>query len=120
MGPSLGVIRMWTMKNDHTPRSGGTHFFNYKKNNFWIKSSLTKLFTSIDFSPLHFFSLHLSFNFRLLEPEIFASNGREEEDICFAFRIVHIFVHACKACGRHSSADFARKMKEISNFELGL
>jgi hypothetical protein len=56
----------------------------------------------------------------LLQPKISASNGGEEEDICFAFRIVHVFVYACKACGRHSSIDFARRMGKISNFELGL
>jgi hypothetical protein len=28
MGPSLGVNRMWTMKNDHAPKSGGVNFFN--------------------------------------------------------------------------------------------
>jgi hypothetical protein len=56
----------------------------------------------------------------LLEPTISASNGGEKEDICFAFRIVHVFVHARKTCGRHSSADFARRMGEVSDFELGL
>ena len=94
-------------------------FLILKKNSFWKKSSLTILFTSIDFSSLHFF-FHLSSSFRLLEPKISTSNGGEEEDICFAFRIVHVFVHARKACGRHSSADFARRMGEGSNIELGL
>ena len=28
MGPSLGVNRMWTMKNDHAPKNGGADFFN--------------------------------------------------------------------------------------------
>ena len=111
---------MWTMKNDHAPKSGGAEFFNIKIGNFWKKSSLTILFTSIDFSSLHFFSFHLSSRFCLLEPKISASNGGEEEDICFASRIVHVFVHACKACGRHSSVDFARRMGKDSNFELVL
>jgi hypothetical protein len=62
----------------------------------------------------------LSSSFCLLEPKISASNGGENEDICFAFRIVHVFVHARKTCGRHSSADFARRMGEVSDFELGL
>jgi hypothetical protein len=109
------------MKNDHAPKSGGADFLNIKKSgNFWKKSSLTILFTSIDFSSCHFFSLHLSSSFCLLEPKISASNGGEEEDICFVFRVVHVFVHARKICGRHSSADFARKMGKVSNFELGL
>jgi hypothetical protein len=38
------------MKNDHAPKSGGAEFFNIKIGNFWKKSSLTILFTSIDFS----------------------------------------------------------------------
>ena len=91
-----------------------------KKGGFWKKSSLTILFTCIDISSLHFFSLHLSSSFRLLEPKISVSNGGEGEDICFAFRIVHVFIHARKACGRHSNADFARRMGEVSNLELGL
>jgi hypothetical protein len=49
-----------------------------KNGSFWKKSSLTILFTSIDFSSLHFFSLHLS-------SKISASNGGEEEDILFCF-----------------------------------
>ena len=28
LGPSLGVNRMWTKKNDHTPKSEGADFFN--------------------------------------------------------------------------------------------
>ena len=39
----------------------------------------------------------------MLEPKISASNGGEEEDIYFVFRIVHVFVHARKACRRHIS-----------------
>ena len=111
---------MWTMKNDHAPKSGGVDFFNIKKGSFWKKSSLTILFTSIDFSSLHLFSLYLSYSFRLLKPKISASNGGEEEDICFAFRIVHVFVHVRKTCGSHSNVDFARIMGEVSNFELSL
>ena len=110
---------MWTMKNDYAPKSGGADFSNIKKNSFGKKSSLTILFTSINFFSLHLFSLHLSSSFCLLESKISASNGREE-DICFAFGIVHVFVYARKACGRHSSADFAMRMGEVSNFELGL
>ena len=84
------------------------------------KSSFTILFTSIDFSSFQFFFLRFSSSFCLLEPKISASNGGEEDDICFGLRIVHVFVHARKACGRHLSADFARRMGEVSNFELGL
>jgi hypothetical protein len=40
MGPSLGVNRMWTMKNDHTPKSGGAIFFNIKKNAVFEKSQV--------------------------------------------------------------------------------
>ena len=112
---------MWTMKNDHAPKSGGADFLNFLKNAvFGKKSSLTILFTSIDFSSLHFFSLHLTFSFRLLEPKFSASNGGEGEDIYFVFRIIYDFVHARKPCGRHSRDDFARLMGEVSNFELVL
>ena len=60
----------------------------------------------------------MSSNFRLLEPKISASNGGEEEDICFVFRIVHVFVHARKACGRHSSVDFIKRMGEVAILSL--
>jgi hypothetical protein len=54
----------------------------------------------------------------LLEPKISANDGGEEEDICFAFRIVHVFVHTRKACSRHSSADFARRMEKLAILSL--
>jgi len=40
MGPSLGVNRMWTMKNDHAPKNGGADFFNIKKGAVFGKSQV--------------------------------------------------------------------------------
>ena len=37
MGPSLGVNRMWTKRNDHAPKSGCASFLNiYPKGQFWF------------------------------------------------------------------------------------
>ena len=47
-------------------------------------------------------------------------NGKEKEEPCFDFRIIHMFVHACELCCEHSSSTFARRMGEGCNFELGV
>ena len=47
-------------------------------------------------------------------------NEGEEEEPYFAFRIIHVFVHACEACSGHSSIAFARRMGEVRNFEFAL
>ena len=54
LGPSLGVNRMWTKKNDRAPKSECAEFFKYmlKKGIFERNSSLTILLVS--------FGLHLS------------------------------------------------------------
>ena len=53
LGPSLGVNRMWTKKNDHAPKSEGVGFLIHaQKGKFWKKSSLTILLSSL--------GLHLS------------------------------------------------------------
>ena len=47
-------------------------------------------------------------------------NGGEEEEPCFAFRIIHVFIHAYEACCGHSSNAFARRVKEGYNIEFGV
>ena len=56
LGPSLGVNRMWTKKNDHAPKSAWADFFNtctkrifLEKNQVWPFSCLL-----LDFTYLHF------------------------------------------------------------------
>jgi hypothetical protein len=44
-------------------------------------------------------------------------NGGEEEEPRFAFRIIHVFVHVCKACCGHLSNAFARRVGEGCNIE---
>jgi hypothetical protein len=37
MGLALGVNRMWTMKNDHAPKSGGVDFYYILKNRQFLE-----------------------------------------------------------------------------------
>jgi hypothetical protein len=75
------------------------------------ESSLTVLLASLLSFFLFFFTLKFSKH---------GCNGGKEEETSFAFRITPVFVHACKACCRHSSIAFARRMGEVCNIELGL
>ena len=61
LGPSLGLSRMWTKRNDHAPKSECVDFFNIcpKKAVLKKNSSLTILFSSLKFifsSPKFFLS----------------------------------------------------------------
>ena len=47
-------------------------------------------------------------------------NVGAEEEPCFGFRIVHVFIHACEACCKHLSNIFARRLGEGCNFELAM
>jgi hypothetical protein len=44
----------------------------------------------------------------------------ERKRFILLLRLLKYFVHACEACCGHSNIDFARRMREIYNFELGL
>ena len=105
-GPSPGVNRMWTKRNDHAPKSECVKKFNiYLKNNqVWP-----------------FFWLHFLFSFIFnLNFSKHGYNGGEEEEPYFVIRIIHVLVHACEACCGHSNIIFARRMGEVCNFELSL
>ena len=72
----------------------GSFLKNKKK-----KKTLTILLASIDLSsPPLLFLLVFTLIFNKHD-----CNGGEEEEPCFAFRIIHVFVHACEACCGHSS-----------------
>ena len=80
------------------------------------KSSFTILLSCLVFTSLIFlFLLVFTLNFSK-----HGCNGGEEEEIYFALKIIHVFVHACEAYYGHSSIVFARRMGEVCNFELGL
>ena len=43
-----------------------------------------------------------------------------EEETYFALRIIDVFVHVYEACCEHLKFYFARRIREVCNFELGL
>ena len=93
-------------------------YFNiYIKNgNLIKKSTLTILLASIVLSWPHFLFLFVfTLNFSKHD-----CNRGEEEEPCFSFRIIHVFVHACEACCGHLSNTFARRVGDYCNFELGV
>ena len=74
---------------------------------------MTILLSSFDFTSLIFlFSLVSSLNFNM------HCCNEGEEEIYFALKIIHVFVHVYEACCGHSSVTFARKMKEVCNFDF--
>jgi hypothetical protein len=78
-------------------------------NRFPKKSTLTILLASLVFSSPHFLFLFVL----TLNPSKHGCNERKEEEPCFAFRIIHVFVYVCEACCGHSSIVFARRVGKI-------
>ena len=119
LGPSLGVKpdvdqeeRPWTKKMKVLIFLIYAQKIQFSK----IKSTLTILLASIVLSWPHLsYFLVFTLNFNKHD-----CNGEEEEEPCFACRIIHVFVHAYEACCGHLSIAFARRMGEGCNFELGL
>ena len=111
---------MWTKRNDHVPKSGCVFFFNIRIGRAILKKkkkpSLTIRLASFVFSwLLILFSLVFTLNF-----SNHGRSRREDEEPYFALRIIQIFVYAFEACCGHLSIAFARKMREICNFEVAL
>ena len=75
---------------------------------------MTILLASLVFSWPHFlFLLEVALNFSK-----YNCNGGEEEEPCFALRIVHVFVYACEACCGHSSIAFTRRVEKLAILSL--
>ena len=111
---------MWTKRNDHALKNECVVFLLYAfKIYFWPKNGGKKqqqqvwpfscfIFTSLLFTfPIFLFLFVLTLNFRKYD-----YNEGEKEETYFALRIIHVLVHACKACCRHSQSKCTSYYKE--------
>ena len=74
LGPSLGVIRMWTMKNDHAQQNEGVDLFNICPTDAVLGKKKTRP-TLTCF--LHLLSFHFIIWFCLFSPRISAMDERK-------------------------------------------